>query len=160
MRSKPAQHFDAHAWARASLRDAPKLQPDTLATVAGFTFIWNLFEGVACNGSASVPALDRVAGEIERSPALPLREVEQSIAFYRFRYIKENELQQRFYGLNFRAPDRQELVEAVLKGENTSLHATLLALLIIAYRIRNNLFHGLKSVHIWDDQAEQNRVTH
>ncbi len=153
MPDQSGQLFDAHAWAVASLRDAPQLQANTLSTVAGFTFIWNLFEGLACNHCASVTALERVATQLDRSPRLELAAIERSLSFYRFRYVKDGELQDRFFGLNFRPGDRQELVAAVLKGEDPSRHAIFLAPLIIAYRIRNNIFHGLKSVEIWDDQA-------
>lgn len=36
------------------------------------------------------------------------------------------------------------MVEAVLKGENANLGDTAAALLIVIYRLRNNLFHGVK----------------
>ena len=154
MPDQPQQFFDAHAWARTSLREAPTLQPATLDVVAGFTFLWNLFEGVACHGHVSVPALGQVAERIATSPLLAHDTVEHSLSFYRFRYIDGDNMQERFYGLNFRQNDKQELVEAVLKGTEQNLISKLHALLIIAYRIRNNMFHGLKSVHIWDDQAQ------
>lgn len=154
MPNQPPQLFNAHAWARASLREAPTLQPSTLDVVAGFTFLWNLFEGVACHGRVSVPGLGQVAERIAASPLLTNDTVEHSLSFYRFRYLDGEQMQDRFYDLNFRQNDKQELVEAVLKGTETNLVNKLHALLIIAYRIRNNMFHGLKSVHIWDDQAQ------
>ncbi len=154
MPNPPPQFFDAQAWALASLREAPKLQPSTLEVVAGFTFLWSLFEGVACDGNGSVPKLAQVAEHMARSPLLAHKNVEHCLSFYRFRYLSGDHMQERFYSLNFRQNDRQELVEAVLKGTESSLSVKLHALLIIAYRIRNNIFHGLKSVHVWDDQAQ------
>ncbi|MEF8718057.1 MAG: hypothetical protein V5B44_10130 [Candidatus Accumulibacter necessarius] len=148
------QFFDAQAWARVSLREAPQLQPATLEVVSGFTFLWNFFEGVTCNGSVSVQKLGQVAERMASSPALANDSVEHCLSFYRFRYLNGDQLQERFYGLNFRTNDRHELVEAVLRGTESGLNTKLHALLIIAYRIRNNMFHGLKSVHIWDDQAQ------
>ncbi len=154
MPNQAQQLFDAHAWARASLREAPTLQSSTLDVVAGFTFLWNLFEGVACHGHVSVPRLCQVAERIAVSPLIAHGTVEHSLSFYRFRYVDGEQMQDRFYGLNFRQNDKQELVESVLKGTETNLVSKLHALLIIAYRIRNNMFHGLKSVHIWDAQAQ------
>lgn len=154
MPSQPLQFFDAHAWARASLSKAPALQTSTLDVVAGFTFMWNLFEGLACHGSVSVSELGQVAKRIAASPLLTHDTVEHSLSFYRFRYLDGEQMQDRFYNLNFRQNDKQELVEAVIKGTETNLVSKLHALLIFAYRIRNNMFHGLKSVHIWDDQAQ------
>jgi hypothetical protein len=154
MPNQPQKFFDAHAWARASLREAPTLQPATLDVVAGFAFLWNLFEGIACQGRASVAGLGQVADHIAGSPVLAYDTVEHSLSFYRFRYLNGDQMQEQFYGLNFRQNDKQELVEAVLRGTEPNLSSKLHALLIIAYRIRNNMFHGLKSVHIWDDQAQ------
>jgi len=45
-------------------------------------------------------------------------------------------------------------VESVLLGEANGKGAVLLALLIIIYRLRNNLFHGLKTLDILNDQVE------
>jgi hypothetical protein len=156
MQNQTLQFFDAQAWARASLREAPTLRPATLDIVAGFTFMWNLFEEFACGGrsSVSVPLLGKVAEQIAESPFLAHNNVEHSLSFYRFRYLNGDQMQKRFYDLNFRKNERLELVEAVLKGEESRLSAQLHGLLIIAYRIRNNMFHGLKSVHTWDDQAQ------
>ena len=154
MQNQPTQFFDAQAWARASLREAPQLRPATLEVISGFTFLWNFFEGVTCNGCVSVPSLGHVAERMANSPVLATDNVEHCLSFYRFRYLNGDQMQERFYGLNFRKNDRQELVEAVLRGTESGLGAKLHALLIIAYRIRNNMFHGLKSVHVWDDQAQ------
>lgn len=154
MLNQSPQFFDAQAWARVSLREAPQLQPATLEVVAWFTFLWNFFEGVTCNGSVSVSKLGQVAERMASSPAISNDSVEHCISFYRFRYLNGDQMQERFYGLNFRSNDRQELVEAVLRGTESDLNTKLHALLIIAYRIRNNLFHGLKSLHVWDDQAQ------
>jgi hypothetical protein len=154
MDNQQPQYFDVQAWARASLREAPTLQPATLDVVAGFTFLWNLFEGVACQGRISVLTLGQVAGRIANSPLLARKNVEHSLSFYRIRYLNNDQMQDRFYGLNFRKNDKQDLVETVLKGAESDQTAKLHALLIIVYRIRNNMFHGLKSVHIWDDQAQ------
>lgn len=154
MLNQPQRLFDAHAWACASLREAPTLEPATLDVVAGFTFLWNLFEGVACHGHVSVPELGNVAKCIAVSPLLAHDTVEHALSFYRFRYLDGEKMQNRFNGLNFRPNDKKELVEAVLKSTETDLVSKLHALLIIAYRIRNNMFHGLKSVHIWNEQAQ------
>jgi hypothetical protein len=42
----------------------------------------------------------------------------------------------------------------VLRGEKRDPASQLLAVLIIVYRLRNNLFHGLKKVDGLNDQAD------
>lgn len=51
-----------------------------------------------------------------------------------------------FENLNFRANDRKEFVDDVLVAESPSLRDKILASIIIIFRYRNNLFHGLKDV--------------
>ena len=154
MQNQPTQFFDAQAWARVSLREAPQLRPATLDVISGFTFLWNLFEGVTCNGRVTVTLLGEVAKRMANSAELETDSIEHCLSFYRFRYLNGDQMQERFHGLNFRKNDRRELVEAILKGTEAGLSDKLHALLIITYRIRNNMFHGLKSVHVWDDQAQ------
>lgn len=48
--------------------------------------------------------------------------------------------------LNFRRNDRKEFVDTTLSNENSTLKDKMLASLIIVYRYRNNLFHGLKDI--------------
>ena len=152
-----AELFDAEAWVRSKLRDAPKLRTETLRAVAGFALVWNLFEGLVCNHRANVKQFERVADQINYTSELEIA-VSECLSFYHFRYISGGAVNQRFDDLLFRANDKCPHVEAVLKGELTLSTEKMLAILIIAYRIRNNLFHGLKSVHIWDDQA--NNIAH
>ena len=148
----PLGPFNAEAWVRSRLRDAPTLQPVTLHAVAGFALIWNLFEGLVRDHRANVAQFERVVGRIGYSAELE-NAINDCLAFYRFRYVADGAVNTRFDGLHLRPNDRRPHVEATLKGEIASPADKMLAILIIAYRIRNNLFHGLKSVHSWDDQA-------
>lgn len=66
------------------------------------------------------------------------------LAYFRDRHIQKGEFTGHFAGLHFRNNDHQELVKAVLKGENKGAGDTAAALLIIVYRLRNNLLHGVK----------------
>ena len=151
--TKSAALFDAELWVRENLPGAPSLKAGTLQVVAGFTLLWNLFEELVCKNRADVGTFQRITEDLESSPKLE-KLVAKSVSFYRFRYVADQEMKPIFNGLHFRANDRREHVESVLKGEVVELGGKVLALLIIAYRIRNNLFHGLKSLHIWDDQAK------
>ena len=160
MTTKAAPHqqlFDAEAWARCHLRQAPTLQPETLHAVSGFALVLSLFKGSVCHHRASVAEFEHVTGRINYSDDL-VQGLTECVAYYQFRYLAKGAFNARFERLRFRPNDRRPFVEAVLKGEKVLPADQMLAVLIIAYRIRNNLFHGLKSVHIWDDQA--NNISH
>lgn len=145
--------FNAEKWFRENLRNAPSLKPKSIKTVAGFTLLWNLFEGIICDTNASV---DRFYNITRNLTATPINEesINKSLSFYRKRYLHGQVTNERFDELRFRNGDRKEFVKSVLEGRVFEIDDKVLALLIIAYRIRNNLFHGLKSVGNWDNQAK------
>jgi len=151
--TKSIPPFDAEKWVRENLRGVPSLRPKTLKTVTYFTFLWNLFEGLVCKTNASIKAFKRITQNLASSPKLE-KSVNKSLSFYRDRYVEGQEMKPIFDGLCFRCNDKKEHVKAVLKGEMSGVDDKVLALLIIAYRIRNNLFHGLKSANNWDNQAK------
>lgn len=70
------------------------------------------------------------------------------------RFVTNGNLNPRFPYLHFRQNDRRSLVEDVLLGINTNNNDIILALIIIVYRYRNNLFHGLKNMQEIDQQKE------
>ena len=152
----PAQPFDTESWIKINLPEASSLKPETLKAVEGFVILWNIFEGSICNTKNKekmVEAFQRIAKNLPISHKLK-KLVDESISFYRLRYVTDQKMNSTFDRLNFRAGDQREHVEDVLKGQATGFSDKMLALLIIAYRIRNNLFHGIKSVNTWDDQAK------
>ena len=83
-----------------------------------------------------------------------LAEYENSLNYFKNRYISEGVTNERFNHLNFRNNDRRELVVDVLLGNNIDNSDTILVLAIIVYRYRNNLFHGLKQMEFIDQQKE------
>ncbi len=60
------------------------------------------------------------------------------------RYFQNGDPTEHFRGLNLRRNDNIELVRAVLSGTNTNPADSVAALLIVVFRLRNNLFHGVK----------------
>ena len=81
-----------------------------------------------------------------------LKTFEPSLNYFRDRYVTDGATNDRFNGLNFRRNDNRELVETVLLGDNDDPTETVKALLTIVFRLRNNLFHGLKWAYQMRDQ--------
>jgi hypothetical protein len=65
-----------------------------------------------------------------------------------------SELNERFDQLHFREMDRRDLVAAVLQRSDDSIQSKVLALVLITYRLRNNLFHGLKVITLLNHQKD------
>ncbi|MFT7771721.1 hypothetical protein [Roseateles sp.] len=67
-----------------------------------------------------------------------------SLAYFRDRYFQGGQFTHNFEQLLFRPRDRRALVEGVLSGQDGDPQHMVAALLLIVYRLRNNLFHGAK----------------
>lgn len=152
--------FDATKWLAEHTHGGTELSPEAREAVASFTTMWNFFESTLCENRATVAALTRISERFEADRVAPdtNQALEDCLAFWQFRYRTHEGFGRRFEGLYFRPNDKRAHVEAVLNGDADSPQDRLLALTIIIFRLRNNLFHGLKSLEMLNDQVE-NLVT-
>lgn len=147
--------FDALSWLGSNVVGGYQLRPEAVTAVSSLTLLWNLFEGLLCPQGANADEFERIAVVVARHYAtLGLSNVMQPyIEFWRSRYNALGGFNDRFEGLNFRRPDRRELVESVLSGGVGELEDQVLAVLLVVYRLRNNLFHGIKTITMLNDQV-------
>ncbi|MFP9230774.1 hypothetical protein [Pectobacterium cacticida] len=150
------QTFDTADWIARNTFRGTRLSREAQEAVSAFTMMWNFFESTLCENRASLAAFDRAlenfnayetADEVKNS-------INECLYFWRARYITPHGFGERFDGLYFRASDRRQHVERVLNGQLDAPTAQLLALMIIVYRLRNNLFHGLKSIDMLNEQVD------
>ncbi|MFO0754123.1 MAG: hypothetical protein U0411_12475 [Thermodesulfovibrionales bacterium] len=109
-----------------------------------FVLLWSLFEAKALDTRASAERILALSHKWAQTGRLTIDSFAQSLNYFRDRYFKEGVETDHFSRLNFRRNDNQALVRAVLKGEITNIADSVAALLIVVFRLRNNLFHGLK----------------
>ncbi|HXD15081.1 MAG TPA: hypothetical protein VNU65_12965 [Xanthobacteraceae bacterium] len=119
--------------------------------IAHFCLLWSLFEAQKMANDANAKRICDQVRQWELQGALNIRLFEKPLAYFRNRYFSHNEFTYHFHGLNFRPHDRQPVVESVLSGANHNAGVVVTALLLIAYRLRNNLFHGVK----WGDELRE-----
>lgn len=152
--------FDATSWFAQFTEDGDAISQEQLQSVLEFTLIWNLFERFVCRNSANLGsirlhienAIDK--GEIGKECFLP------HVEFFRARY--QNPTEEYLVGVLLSAHrqhstrDRENIrtVQLVLDGSYTDVNNVVYALLFVAYRIRNNLFHGEKQLHTLNLQRE------
>jgi hypothetical protein len=128
-----------------------------IESVRNFSLLWNLFEGLICNKNASVITLENAVLDLQKRKKINIDYYEQFLEYFVERYAKNGETNRLFDELNLRRNDKPELVKAVLKGNETSSEKVLLAILIIVFRYRNNLFHGEKSIYKLQNQIDNFR---
>jgi len=96
--------------------------------------------------NASAASIVRVVRQWDVNGRARVESFDHSLQYFRKRYFRDGMYTEEFEGLRLRGNDFRPLVENVLSGENSDAADNVIALFVILYRLRNNLFHGNK----WD----------
>jgi hypothetical protein len=132
-------------WLEAHAPGFRELQQPEREAIEHFALLWSLFEANVLGNSASSRAIVEVTASWQGRIHADL--IRPHLAYFSQRYFKDGSFTDHFrgpYGLNLRNNDEPKLVEAVLAGSVDDPYQVLAALLVIVYRLRNNLFHGMK----------------
>jgi hypothetical protein len=85
---------------------------------------------------------------------LKIEQFQEHIDHFQSRYYQNNQFTFHFPHLRLRQNDNPNLARSVLRKQNTNIGDMIAALLIIVYRLRNNLFHGNKWAYEIRDQRD------
>ena len=140
-------------WLTSRVPDFMSMPTEEHEAIFHFTLLWSLFENRVLGRNGNVRKI-RTAVE---NNSFDLAKFDDSLAHFKNRYVQNGEMSYLFDRL-FPQNNGKELVAAVLKGEEEHPNECVIALLIIVYRLRNNLFHGSK----WEDeiQGQQKNFNH
>jgi hypothetical protein len=144
----------SEAWLEARAPGFQELPEDDRRAIFDFAFLWSLFEAEIMEANARV---DRITEKVDAWAAADPQEADQydaELAYFRDRYFANGELTYHFPYLDLRKSDHPDLVEAVIQGANDDPRDRMLALLMIVWRLRNNLFHGAKWAYQIKGQRE------
>lgn len=136
--------MDPTDFLRALVPGYADLSDEERSAITNFTLLWSAMEGRMIQSNANPVSLAEVVKALNAQGRLRPERFEKSLAYFRDRYVQAGSFNDRFEQLLFRKNDRRPLVEAVLSGNDADIEHVVLALLLIAYRLRNNLFHGMK----------------
>lgn len=131
-------------WLNARTLGFSELSKEERNAIMHFSILWTVFESRVLRTQASAQSILKVAKQWEQHGMLEPERFSEQLAYWSNRYVKNNAFTYHFDQLHFRKNDNEALVEAVLKREATQVGEVVAALLIIVYRLRNNLFHGTK----------------
>lgn len=124
------------------------LQQDTVLSIGKFAILWNIFEREKCEKSCTSSKIEKLVFEKSNEweqLALILNQRRELFNFEEEEYI-DRKLRTR--GLN--AKQKEKVKEFLQSNGEESITGGLLAI----YRIRNNMFHGLKDYQMLDGQKE------
>jgi hypothetical protein len=132
------------AWLEANVPGFSELPEEERRAISHFALLWSLFEARALQTSASASKILSVVHEWAAQGRLKSEAFAESLRYYRQRYFTNGQPTEYFAGLNLRKTDNPTLVQEVLTGTNNNPADAVAGLLIVVYRLRNNLFHGVK----------------
>lgn len=152
-----ATAFDEKCWIEQH-QYFPTIDENKLKSVFYFSLIWNLFEKKCCGQFARI---EKHPEELSRQLHCKINYglLNEIYCYFKNRYIENGSIKQIFKNFKFarNADDNNEfkrkVQECLLKIEPEP-GEKLEALLLIAFRLRNNLFHGTKEVARLYEQNE------
>lgn len=131
------------------------LSSDERDAIRDFSLLWSFFESGLPDRTANVRAIIALVDRLAEQNQIDLDPFQQPIQHFRNRYCADGELTPAFNGLQIGRNSRlRSLVEEFVRDEACTETAILRALLLITYRLRNNLFHGAKWRYSFRDQLE------
>ncbi|MFJ0493721.1 hypothetical protein [Citrobacter werkmanii] len=143
-------------WIQQNIQHSAPLKPDTLEVVSDFTLMWSIFEASEAHNENVVDRIGVLSKRVARE--MPTDAIDSQLAYWSKRYIHESgEPTEHFHYLYFREASQIEKSLDVLINKETSFEDKIEVCLLIVYRYRNNLFHGIKDITLLNDQVENLR---
>ena len=135
------------------------IEKANLQNIHNFVFFWSLFESKVCKNSANVNSICDKVDELASKGRLSIVDYNEFYKYFKERYVSSGKVNYKFNSLSFRSNDKKELVKKVLESDECDTGIVIKALLIIVYRLRNNLFHGTKRIETLDTQIDNFKIT-
>ncbi|WP_186178005.1 hypothetical protein [Burkholderia gladioli] len=151
--------MDATEWLRNRRTGFDELSREEIEQISQFSLLWTYFEAKTLGTMATAGRIITLSENLFSSGATNFDEVAEAMQHFRERYIDDGSVNYHFGELHFRRNDREDLVTEVLLGRSDSAPEHLAAALLIVFRLRNNLFHGLKWAYALRGQRENFRVS-
>lgn len=143
-------------WIQQNIRHSAQLEPNTLEAVSDFTLMWSIFEASEAHDENVVAQIRALSKRVARD--MPSNAIDSQLSYWSKRYIHESgEPTEPFHYLYFREDSQTKKSLDVLRNKETSFEDKIEVCLLIVYRYRNNLFHGIKDITLLNAQVENLR---
>lgn len=111
-----------------------------------FSLLWPAFEGTLLGTDAKPGNLIQIAFALRDAGRLDMARFAEPLAYFRDRYWRDGDFTPEYNGLHTGKynPANRKLVIDALSSHPQLPEDTLAGLLLVVYRLRNNLFHGVK----------------
>jgi hypothetical protein len=136
--------MDPLVWLEKTAVGFARLSAQEREAIRDFSLLWSFYEGRILNTAGSANAIIRAVTALKDDGKLTLEPFRPAIKHFLERYYDGIDFTHAFEELHLRSNDHRALVEKVVRGQPSDDAEILSALLIMVFRMRNNLFHGLK----------------
>ena len=113
-----------------------------------FVVLWNLFEHQICGDCFKLNKVDTYAERISQDS------IDEVFSFFKNRYVSGSETNDNFESLFPTDKTRKKDVADFMLMKGTSGLTAVTVSMLIVYRLRCNLFHGIKTIEMWEKQKE------
>lgn len=145
-------------WLRRNVPGFNDLSSAERAAIRDFSLLWSLFEGTVLATRADADRIIEAVNRLRVDGRLRLAPFDEPIDYFRARYFDGQNFTPAFdQHLHFRNGDHRPVAEAFASGRTNDEVEIVSGLLIIVYRLRNNLFHGIKWAYGIRDQLDNFR---
>lgn len=132
------------AWLMERIPSYAALPDPDRNAIRSFAFLWSLFEAKLMGGQASARRIAQAVKEWDDAGTLGAELYDGEVAYFQERYFRDGEFTSLFYGLRIRKGDMPALIAAGISGDTEAPRERVLTVLLVIWRLRNNLFHGEK----------------
>ena len=122
------------------------LDGDERQAIAEFSLLWPAVEGTILGTDAKPRSLALIGITLRDAGRLDMARFAEPLAYFRERYWRDGDFTPEYDGLHtgkYNAANRKLVIDA-LSSQPQLPEDTLAGLLLVVYRLRNNLFHGVK----------------
>lgn len=139
-------------------RHYENIDESKLKNIFYFTLIWNIFEKECCENFAEIGFHPRCIAE-KLTSKINTSVLNDVCGYFKDRYVANNKTKTIFNDFKFGKDANdgkvyKDFVRKTLLANNASNKDKIQSLLYIAFRLRNNLYHGIKEVSKLYDQNE------
>ena len=147
--------FQPLPWVNEYTQTAMPIDEATFGPILHFSLMWNLFERDACGREANPPNIEKSVQSAFADGKLNPDVFQEHLVYFQNRAQREDMTIDRYLdALKLTNTKARTLVRGVLAGTLSDPNNVVHALLLIAHRIRNNLFHGEKEVAYLHSQVD------
>ena len=127
--------------------------------IKNFLFFWSVFEYKVCGTEFMISKMFKLIVESNSLPSNKLAEYRTILDYFKNRYITDGSINNKFHQLELKRVKYNSFLRKTLMSEENNEKDILKALTLIIYRLRNNLFHGVKKTELLKSQIENFQVT-